>query len=151
MSTGKREEYYRRYHQEHKEERNAAGRKRYQEHKEEKKATNKKRYREHKEQIRVLGKTPERVAFDRKIRKENKARAIQMFGDRCHDCDEWFPSGLYVFHHLEPLSKSDHISNMINRKWSQKMEAELAKCIMICPTCHLARHGGYFGKPIKGE
>lgn len=72
--------------------------------------------------------------------RENRARVIKMFDDKCLDCDEQFPPNLYDIHHLEPSSKKYNIGFLMGKKWSTRMDIELAKCIMLCPTCHRARH-----------
>lgn len=103
-------------------------------------------YNQHKGRYRALRRRPEklalRAAYGKKIREENKERAVQMFGDRCLDCDQQLPAGLYQFHHLEPALKEHQISELMTQKWSEKLSKELEKCIMVCPTCHLGRHHG---------
>lgn len=73
---------------------------------------------------------------------ENRARTIEMFDDKCLDCDQWFPPNLYDIHHLEPEEKEYDICDLMARKWTENTDRELAKCIMLCPNCHRARHPG---------
>ncbi|MHB8631758.1 MAG: hypothetical protein ACYC9W_07515, partial [Candidatus Limnocylindria bacterium] len=49
---------------------------------------------------------------------------------------------LFEFHHLDARTKSFAISHDgITRRW-EKIEAELAKCVLLCANCHRETHAG---------
>jgi ABC-type arginine transport system ATPase subunit len=61
-------------------------------------------------------------------------RAAALEGKRCAFCDS---EGPLEFHHFDPAIKVHHAV----WSWSQeRRDAELAKCIVICHDCHVARH-----------
>lgn len=65
-------------------------------------------------------------AFVNKIKKEND----------CFLCGEGDPLTL-DFHHLDPKTKVDTISNMANDGYSLKtIQKEINKCIIVCCNCH---------------
>ena len=53
------------------------------------------------------------------------------------------------FHHLDPSIKKKEISNLVNGGPSRQKEldAEMAKCIILCRNCHFALHGGFIQLP----
>lgn len=73
------------------------------------------------------------------INRTNKAKAVEHFGNKCHDCGQTYPQCVYQFHHLDPKEKDVNPSKSFSRK-SEKMWAELKKCVMLCANCHMIRH-----------
>lgn len=62
-------------------------------------------------------------------------RARYLAGQVCIDCGS---NGLLGIDHADPDAKLDH------RIWSwavERLEAELAKCVTRCVSCHQTRHG----------
>ena len=55
-------------------------------------------------------------------------------------CGEKHPACLQ-FHHRDPSLKELEISTVARKQWSQlRLEAEVAKCDVICANCHLKLH-----------
>ena len=65
--------------------------------------------------------------------KKAKLDAIKV-KNGCARCSNKDPRVL-TFHHLDPSKKSDTISNLMRRSWT-KIEAEVAKCEVLCFNCH---------------
>ncbi|MDP9320566.1 MAG: hypothetical protein M3P16_05685 [Chloroflexota bacterium] len=60
----------------------------------------------------------------------------------CAGCAAVVPESLFEFHHLDARTKDFAISHDgITRRWS-KIEAELAKCVLLCANCHRETHAG---------
>jgi hypothetical protein len=75
-------------------------------------------------------------------RRETKRRAVALLGGQCAGCAAVVPESLFEFHHLDPRTKDFAISHDgITRRWS-KIEAELAKCLLLCANCHRETHAG---------
>ena len=56
---------------------------------------------------------------------------------RCHIADY----RVLVFHHTNPLEKDFAVAEMAKRGGSLKrLQAEIAKCIVLCANCHLIEH-----------
>lgn len=49
--------------------------------------------------------------------------------------------GELQFHHTDPSTKMFKISDGY-RHTKAKLEAELAKCVVLCSACHIRRHHG---------
>lgn len=73
----------------------------------------------------------------RKIRWEY---LIEKAGGCCQDCRKTFPYQVYDFHHLDPTKKELSISNSITDSTIEKLEKEVAKCVLLCSNCHRIRH-----------
>lgn len=58
----------------------------------------------------------------------------------CADCGEAHPACL-EYHHRDPSEKVIEVVKLVdqNTKWN-KLEAEIAKCIVLCANCHRKRH-----------
>lgn len=58
----------------------------------------------------------------------------------CTDCKQTFDPVCMDFDHLPGFEKLDKVSTMIRRRmaWS-KIEAEIAKCEVVCANCHRLR------------
>lgn len=71
--------------------------------------------------------------------KNRKILIVEQFGNCCHDCGQSYHPNVYDFHHLDPATKEMTWTKM--RLMSEsKMQAELAKCVMLCSNCHRIRH-----------
>ena len=63
-------------------------------------------------------------------------------GGSCVGCRLREPVDALEFHHLDPRTKEFGISTEgIPRRWD-KIEAELAKCVLLCANCHREVHAG---------
>jgi hypothetical protein len=57
----------------------------------------------------------------------------------CADCGVSYPSRVMDFHHISD-DKEYNVANLIQNGSSQKLLAEIAKCVLICANCHRLRH-----------
>lgn len=75
-------------------------------------------------------------------RRDTKRRAVALLGGRCAGCGAVVPEPLFEFHHRDPRTKDFAVSHDgIIRPWP-KIEAELAKCVLLCANCHRETHAG---------
>lgn len=70
-----------------------------------------------------------------------KAKAVEVFGNKCHDCKQTYPQCVYQFHHLDPTQKDVNPSYAMAGS-EETMWKELQKCVMLCANCHMIRHHG---------
>jgi hypothetical protein len=76
------------------------------------------------------------------LRRERKAKAVLALGGACMGCGRTVHARLFEFHHLDARTKDFAISaDGILRAW-KKVEAELAKCVLLCANCHRETHVG---------
>jgi NAD-dependent dihydropyrimidine dehydrogenase PreA subunit len=66
-----------------------------------------------------------------------KINAVEYKGNRCEDCKQTFPYGVYDFHHLNPKEKD--LSWRKTKNW-ESIKVELDKCVLLCANCHRIRH-----------
>ena len=58
----------------------------------------------------------------------------------CTECGENHPATL-DFHHRDPSTKVDEVSNMIGELINlEKVKLEIEKCDILCANCHRKRH-----------
>lgn len=57
----------------------------------------------------------------------------------CSRCPEKFPACL-DFHHLDPATKRFMIGPSVLNHTLEDLEAEMAKCIILCANCHRKEH-----------
>lgn len=75
-------------------------------------------------------------------RQKLKDRAVSAMGGACTGCGLREPVDALEFHHRDPHTKDFGISTEgIPRRW-EKIEAELAKCVLLCANCHREVHAG---------
>ncbi len=75
-------------------------------------------------------------------RRRIKRRAIALLGGSCAGCGAVVPAPVFEFHHRDGRTKDFAISHDgITRRW-EKIEAELAKCVLLCANCHREVHAG---------
>ncbi len=55
------------------------------------------------------------------------------------DCGVYYPPFVMDFDHRDPTKKVSKISNLMRLGSRQKLEAELAKCDLVCSNCHRIR------------
>jgi 5-methylcytosine-specific restriction endonuclease McrA len=76
------------------------------------------------------------------IRRSLKQRAVICLGGLCDGCDREYPLSIFEFHHRDGGSKDFGISEDGRiRRWDE-IEAELAKCLLLCANCHREVHAG---------
>jgi len=71
--------------------------------------------------------------------KQRKIKVIKQFGNKCADCSVSHHPNVYEFHHLNPETK-DFSWDKIRLFSEERMQKELAKCILLCANCHRLRH-----------
>lgn len=75
----------------------------------------------------------------RATRMRERLRAIKLERG-CEDCRRpGLPARVLHFHHRDPAAKSFDIPKNVTRAWSL-VEAEIAKCDVLCAGCHAFRH-----------
>lgn len=72
--------------------------------------------------------------------KERKAKAVELFGERCYRCHKSYPPAVYDFHHLDETIKEWTPKEVLNSRSWEVAEEELKKCIMVCSNCHRIIH-----------
>ncbi len=74
----------------------------------------------------------------KKLIKRHQERVIELKSKPCLDCGRRFPYVCMDFDHLG--DKKHNIANMISGGWSWKaIQAEIAKCELVCSNCHRIR------------
>ena len=77
-----------------------------------------------------------------RFRQRVKLRAVTVAGCACRGCGIAEPVAALEFHHLDPTAKEFGISvDGIPRSWA-RVQAELAKCVLLCANCHRETHAG---------
>jgi hypothetical protein len=75
-------------------------------------------------------------------RKESASALVEAFRiNGCARCPEK-TSCCLVAHHVDPSKKEGSISRMLRKMKSDKLAAELAKCVCLCANCHAKVHAG---------
>ena len=82
-----------------------------------------------------------RKRLNRRLRRVKKILHIySMYGNRCQHClMESYDVGFFDFHHINPDEKEVTIGKIIDHS-KEKIQAELEKCLMLCPNCHRNEH-----------
>lgn len=75
-------------------------------------------------------------------RRELKTRAVVFMGGSCAGCGRSGPSALFEFHHRDASAKEFGIGEDGRVRTWRKIQAELAKCVMLCANCHREVHAG---------
>lgn len=75
-------------------------------------------------------------------RRRLKQQAVSVLGGRCEGCDREYQLAIFEFHHRDGGTKDFGISeDGLVRRWPE-IEAELAKCALLCANCHREVHAG---------
>ena len=83
--------------------------------------------------IRYQGQKEIKSERDMARYKRNKQKYVDKLGGKCVECGS---TELLQFDHINPLEKSFTITSNFHRK---DLDEELAKCQLLCPTCHLEK------------
>lgn len=76
------------------------------------------------------------------LRRALKMRAIEWMGGACNGCGRRVLASQSEFHHRDPATKGFGISAKgVIRTWPV-IQAELAKCVLLCANCHREVHAG---------
>lgn len=81
-----------------------------------------------------------RSHYRRRRRAAIKAYFVERMGGCCSACQGVFPLAAYDFHHLG--DKDATLGNLIDGGSAGAIEAEMAKCILLCANCHRIEHNG---------
>lgn len=84
-------------------------------------------------------------AFERKLkasekRRRLKERAVAYLGGACRVCGYARCSSAFDFHHVDDRTKDFNISD--RRSWTEALQRELDKCVLLCSNCHRETHAG---------
>lgn len=74
---------------------------------------------------------------------------IQAHKDRCVICGEGRAAAL-DFHHVDPMTKSFNLGSAARSKSVDAVLREIAKCVVLCATCHRLVHAGELELPDAG-
>jgi hypothetical protein len=77
----------------------------------------------------------------RRVRQlENKQKAIDLLGGKCHNCS--YSKNYYAldFHHIDPTQKDAQLSDLFKEAGWAKVKAEVLKCKLLCANCHREHH-----------
>ena len=69
---------------------------------------------------------------------KRRDEAIDFLGGKCMMCGGEFPRCCFDFHHRDPETKIDDISNLLRKP--VMLKEELKKCDLLCANCHRIRH-----------
>ena len=79
-----------------------------------------------------------KVAFDRSTLKRRKELQDYKSITPCVDCKKIYPFYVMEFDHRDPTTKLDDITHLYRRK-KAILDAEIAKCDLLCSNCHQVR------------
>lgn len=83
-------------------------------------------------------------------RTSRREEAIKFLGGKCSACGNVFNNCCYDFHHVDPTTKSFHIS--ANKTISKKaFWNEISKCILLCANCHRMVHNESRNKALRED
>src|SRR5271166_744608 len=81
-----------------------------------------------------------KARFEETNRRGRKRREDELRKQKerpCTRCGGKFPSYVMHYHHRDPSTKIESVSNLINRQGPRQMiDAEIAKCDLVCANCH---------------
>ena len=77
-----------------------------------------------------------RYCYTKKCIAERKNWVNQQRDKPCSRCGNKFPYYVMDFHHLDRSTKSFAVCRGSYRNSRQRIEKEIAKCILLCANCH---------------
>jgi len=79
-------------------------------------------------------------AESKKYNQRLRDRLAGLKGKPCADCGVSYPPYVMDWDHLDGFEKTHNISEMMRRRFAwAKIEAEIAKCELVCANCHRIR------------
>jgi predicted HNH restriction endonuclease len=69
-----------------------------------------------------------------------KERCVAYKGGKCEVCGYSKYYGAIEFHHKDPTRKDFSVSHARLTTFSEKIEKELDKCMILCANCHREEH-----------
>jgi hypothetical protein len=78
-------------------------------------------------------------AYKRARRQQIKIRAVEYKGGKCEKCGRIFHPDVYDFHHRDPKTKENIITQVMDRGWPQT-KREIDMCALLCANCHRIEH-----------
>ena len=90
-------------------------------------------------------KTCHNVAMVQRAKKKRKERhklLAELKNVPCAACGMQYPAYAMQFHHVDPSTKSNDVSQMLAGGLSILLE-EVAKCVVVCANCHLGIERGF--------
>ncbi len=69
-----------------------------------------------------------------------KKKCVEYKGGKCEFCNYDNYIGALEFHHKDPSKKDFTFSKRKSHAWSEKIIAELNKCLLLCSNCHREEH-----------
>lgn len=94
-------------------------------------------YKKNEEKLYPIRKQQAAVYLKGLMDKADKIKADQ----GCYFCQEKEPICL-DFHHTDPTTKDNNVSELIRKKNWKKVLAEIEKCVIVCSNCHRKLHAG---------
>lgn len=83
----------------------------------------------------------ERRSEERKQRRRVAERVVRETKERpCEDCGVQYPPTVMALHHRPGVEKVGDVSALIRSRGLAVVEAEIAKCDVLCLNCHGLRH-----------
>lgn len=82
-------------------------------------------------------------------RRRAKRRLVEAAGGSCALCGYARFRGALQFHHLDPATKEFSISREGVTRSFTELQAEAAKCVLLCANCHAEVEGGFSTVPAK--
>ena len=77
------------------------------------------------------------------FKQDNVNKIIALLGDKCIVCNKQASYNIWCqfdLHHTDPTIKQFRISNLIKQKWTDRIEKEIVKCVLLCKCCHAQLH-----------
>lgn len=77
-----------------------------------------------------------------------KLELLLRHGSRCSRCAYDRNSSALTWHHLDPALKSFNLDiRSLSNRSDRAVQAEVAKCILLCSNCHAETHFPQFNRP----
>jgi hypothetical protein len=83
-------------------------------------------------------------AYDRRRHDEFIEKIMVYFGGTCQICGIQDYPEVYDVHHIDSSEKEYTVSQLKHKDWGAVVVPELAKCCLLCASCHRKFHKGRF-------